>query len=91
MAHVPAPGPLEAIFRVFRERCRGCASGRMTMQTFIRATMADENGRRYPAAFAFFSCDRCGLRRKKNVGQPDEAVSDGEWARWVERRSIDDR
>ena len=56
------------------------------MRNFIRATMKDEHGRRYPDSWKLCDCDRCDARLKLFRGGRVEDANDDEWKRAFEKR-----
>ena len=72
----------KSIIRFLYKKYSRCSDGRLRMVNYIRATCVDENGIRFPNAWGYYVCDRCGFRIKKFINGEIEDVSEREQLRY---------
>jgi hypothetical protein len=75
---------LARLFSPFRKRCPRCGERAVRMRNWIRATCVDEQGKRYPDAWAYCCCDACGDRTKRFMDGRVVTPSEKEWAQYVD-------
>jgi len=75
---------LKRLLRLFRRPCSRCGARAIRTRNWILATLVNDRGERYPASWAYESCDSCGARTKRHHDGRIEPPSDQEWHQHVE-------
>jgi hypothetical protein len=74
-----------ALLRLFKNPCPSCGSRSLRNRNWIRATLVDDHGRRYPDSWAYESCDACHVRLKRYLDGRVETPSANEWQLYVDK------
>ena len=74
-----------ALLRLIRNPCPACGSRSLRNRNWIRATLVDDHGRRYPDSWTYESCDACHIRLKRCLDGRLETPSVDEWNLHVEQ------
>lgn len=77
-----------ALLTLFRKRCPACGSQSLRVRNWIRANLADDNGKRHADSWTYESCDACSVRLKRYVNGRLETPSPDEWDLHVEKDKI---
>jgi hypothetical protein len=74
---------LERFARLFRRPCSRCHERALRTRNWIRATLVNDRGERYPDSWSYESCDACGARTKRYHNGRTETPSEQEWQQQV--------
>jgi hypothetical protein len=74
---------LGRLLRIFKARCPVCGVRALRTRNWIRATLVDDQGRRYPDSWTYDSCDACLVQLKRYMDGRVETPSEDEWTRNV--------